>query len=214
MADLPYRHLREQEVRRAFKRTFLKFRKAAHNRQPPYAKMRTKLMKEVAPLLTKVKRMAAQNIFKKFAKGIDTSSFKLESHDEFTASLIEDLFDRSRQRWAAMKKPRKREEVLKWRKENLGDQRAAIIATTEVTRAQQFGEDAALAWLQRNSTKRIESYWRVEMNPCPLCEAMRDQPSTYWRQFYPLGPPSPHPVCRCSTEQVQISDLPTSAFFV
>lgn len=212
MAQLQFRERREAEIRRAVKRAFRPYRKADHNRQPPWAKIRDALLRDLPPLLDRVKRTTARQFFATHAPDLDTTGFSVSPSDGRVSELVADLIDVSRRRWAEMGKRKSREAVLEWRKRNLGDQRAVTVAETEVHIAKQQAENAAWRFIQGREGKRLEGYWMTNCDLsktgcCPLCDPLDGLPSSRWKRFYPEGPPV-HPRCRCEIVHRDPASLP------
>lgn len=192
----------ETQVRRAVKRVLKKHMQADHNRQPPYATIRKALIKELDPILNKITGNVARDEVRRFGTASDRS-WRPEPNNR-AELLADDLIQVSKRRWSEMKKPRKRAEVLKWRKQNLGDSRAISIAATEVTLAINRGKSAAFGYLGSRGVL-MERIWRTRRDQCELCRPMKNQPSAVWSRFYPMGPPSPHVRCRCELEQIPMA---------
>lgn len=196
MADVPYRSRREDEVRRAVKRVFRKYRDAKHNRQPPYARMKRELVKELVPILDRLRRQTVRQFLREHAPDVKASQVVIPSSRQHVLDMVDQMVETSRDEWRAMGRRKKREDVLKWREKHLGNNRAQRIAITEVTYNHQVAQDAAWSYLRRTQGSRLQAFWNAEPGRCELCATVEGKPSAFWRMFYPAGPPA-HPNCRC-----------------
>jgi len=80
-----------------------------------------------------------------------------------------------------------------------GQERAEMIAITEVTRANTAGERGAIQRIGQHTPVVALATWRTQRDErvCPICGPNDEKPESYWRKDYPLGPASTHPRCRC-----------------
>lgn len=194
--DILNREKREIAYRRAVKRAFKPFRKSEKNRQPAWGRMKKQLLKDLQPLHDKQRLDAARGMFAKHGTAPVDPSWRPPA-DSRVEDMVDDMIAVSKQKWKELDRPLKREDVLKWRARWLGNKRSEMVAATEVTFAHQSGEDAAWAHMRDTQGVLLEGIWKTEANPCPFCTAMKNKPSAFWRQYYPQGPPQPHPACRC-----------------
>lgn len=205
MADILNREKREIAYRRAVKRAYKPFRKSDKNRQPAWGRMKKQMLADIQPLYDKQVLDAARGMMAKHAKVPPPPGWR-PPPDTRVEDMIDDMIAVSKRKWKELKRPLKRKDVLEWRKRWLGNGRAERIAATEVTTAHQRGEDAAWKYLRDEQGVLLEGIWRTEINPCPLCQAMKDKPAAFWRQYYPLGPPQPHVSCRCYVDHFSKTD--------
>ena len=89
------------------------------------------------------------------------------------------------------------------------DERARMIAVTEVTRA--YSEGNAVAWKESGVTEGREWLTSVDERVCPICGPLHGQVKPWGEQFESRGgsfdgPPA-HPRCRCDTAPVVIGDV-------
>jgi len=80
-----------------------------------------------------------------------------------------------------------------------GESRASTIAVTETTRAYSEAVNRQQAMLA-NSGIEMRRVWQTNNDSivCPICGPLNGLPEEDWRDVFPLGPPQPHPNCRCS----------------
>ncbi|MCR9295568.1 MAG: phage head morphogenesis protein, partial [bacterium] len=83
-------------------------------------------------------------------------------------------------------------------KHRLTESDASTIATTELSKLQSSAEMDAERDIVSYSTTRVVAVWRTEPGSCDQCSPMDGR--TDWRLFFPDGPGSPHPNCRCWLE--------------
>lgn len=207
MAELPLKtRLRlERDIRRAVKRAFKPYRKppSGRNRQPPWSKIRKKMVADLEPILEKVRQEAARNLVVQHGTGPLPPDFEFPASNR-AAELVEDMIDVSRQRWKELPRPLRKEDVRAWYKRNLGDDRAETVARTELTMAQTKGEEAALPIIRQQGVS-LDGIWKAFPDACPICTPFHNKPSSIWKTAFPAGPPA-HPRCRCSLEYKKVAD--------
>jgi len=108
----------------------------------------------------------------------------------------------SSDRWRSLPENPSREDLQRWVERNLGRDRAEMVAATEITDAQTRGESAARTILDLAGLS-LKAIWVTERNPCPVCKSLNGTDESVWANFFPLGPPSPHPGCRCHLRYVR-----------
>lgn len=210
----------ERQVAEIVDRAFDEYRQMEKNRMPPWSKIELRLSKELEPVLREIRDNALTELVREFgdleqvleAEG-DTQEKKgiLKGVARFfgglgkrVKQLAKDIAATSRRRWRALTRPFKKKEVEKWRDQNLGKRRVELIAATEVTMAHSDGEMKAVEYLARTQGILLEGFWRIAAgDACPLCHSVNGTPRNVWSVPYPLGPPSPHPSCRCWIEWVR-----------
>ena len=193
------REKKERRVASIVRAGFKPFRKSETRRQPPWGQIRLAIVADLNDYLAFIRLDAARNLVARHGKEPLPADWRPKQRDR-ARDLLVDLERVSRDRWMAMDKPRTDESIADYRKKNLGEDRIKTIAQTEVTIAHQQGEQDAIDYLKRVSKQRFKARWRVRPgNCCERCTAMNNKLSTYWKRFYPMGPPV-HPRCRCIIE--------------
>lgn len=76
------------------------------------------------------------------------------------------------------------------------------LAGTETTRAAVAGGEFSAGVFRATKGRSALAIWRNEKKPCPVCKAMNGLERRIWTLYFPLGPPSPHPNCRCWIDYV------------
>jgi hypothetical protein len=132
----------------------------------------------------------------------------------FTYDLVKGLDATSRERLqAAISKFFEKQETMDDLRNELstifGPERAAVIATTEVTDAANWGEWDSIQWIEDNSHIEMVPTWHTDEDElvCPICGALdgqeadgREGDEPYWicsydGNTYTIG--AAHPRCRC-----------------
>lgn len=86
--------------------------------------------------------------------------------------------------------PEELDDALDW---PFGDGRADGIGTTETTAGGVRGTTEVF-----NRIPGLVRIWRLgDANHCETCIDLADTEESYWGQFFPDGPPSPHVHCAC-----------------
>ena len=88
--------------------------------------------------------------------------------------------------------------------EIFGPERVAFAAENETTIARHAGSEAAI---DETVGLSDEDIWLAEPGACVICKPLNGKPRTYWERFFPDGPPSPHPGCRCNIEYANAGGL-------
>lgn len=193
------REKKERRVAAIIRKGFKPFRKSESRRQPPWGQIRLAIVADLNDYLAFIRLDAARNLVARHGKDPLPPDWRPKERDR-ARDLLSDLERVSRERWRAMETPRTDKAIAEYRKTNLGEDRIATISQTEVTIAHQQGEQDAIDYLKRVSKQRFKARWSVRPgNCCDRCMAMNGKLSTYWRRFYPFGPPV-HPRCRCVIE--------------
>jgi hypothetical protein len=80
----------------------------------------------------------------------------------------------------------------------LGPDRVALLAENETTVAQHQGAETAVAETVGLSPDDV--WVNTGSNICPTCEGLNGTVRSFWERFFPDGPPTPHPRCKCYVE--------------
>jgi len=193
--ELPNRGRLESQLRSAVRKTFKQYRTLG-TRQPPWVKIRRELEQNVKPILDRIKSESARTMAAKYAD--DPLPPDFDPGGRTATEFAADVVSRTARSW--LKMPRRTKEVREaFAEKHFGEDRIAVIGTTEATFAHQAGENAVMDWLDDAD---LEAIWQVEegctkSGPCEECQKMHNKPKSYWEQFYPLGPGSVHPSCCC-----------------
>jgi len=75
-----------------------------------------------------------------------------------------------------------------------GPDRVARAAENETVIARHRGSETAI---EETVGLSLDDKWENGGPACPVCLRMQGKPRSYWRRFFPMGPPTPHPGCDC-----------------
>lgn len=78
-------------------------------------------------------------------------------------------------------------------------ERAELISITEITRSRTAGQLAASSILE-DLDILLDALWKTSDDElvCEICGPLHKTNEKFWSNIFPLGPPQPHPRCRCS----------------
>jgi hypothetical protein len=200
--DLKNRARLEVEMRRAVKRVFKEYSEPS-SRMPAWSNFKADMVEAVLPIMRKIQLSAIRDMFVRHGDGPAPPEAKPEALERATA-LAEDLASVSIGRWKELPRRKTPEMIAEWYKLNFGKHRASVIAVTETAIAHQTGEEIAWRHLRKKGVK-LESYWVAEPDACERCLKMQGKPRKYWKRFYPRGPGSVHPSCRCHIEHEEVA---------
>jgi len=204
--DLYRRDKLETQMRRAVAKA-LKKSNSGKRTAPGWTTLERNIVDAVEPIMRKIQLAAIRAMYGRYSNG-PSPSHVLPQAGQRAKDLARDLIEVSRNRWIAIGPKRSDEDVAAWWKQNFGSERAKLIGITETTIAHQKGEDIAWAAMKKDKSfkdgKGLVGIWITEQGPCSACLQMSGKHDKYWRRFYPAGPPSPHPGCRCHVEHMQL----------
>lgn len=197
--ELPNREKLEKRVAAILRKAFKQYRTADHNRQPPWQSIINQTTEPLDKLLDSIRLQAARNVIARFGNKQARSDWRPQQGGR-AGELLRDLIAKSRERWFALKRPLDHDDVIQWRKRELGESRIKMIAITEVTRAHTEGEEAADMLLSTIGV-RLEKIWIAQADACELCRQIHGTRERTWRRRAPAGPPL-HPRCNCHLKHV------------
>lgn len=199
--ELPNREKLEKRLAAILRKALKQYRTADHNRQPPWQSIIREATEPLDKLLDSIRLQAARRVIGRFGSSLPSPDWRPSSGGR-AGELLRDLIAKSRERWFALKRPLDHDDVIQWRKRELGEVRIKMIAITEVTRAHTEGEEAAEMLLSTTGI-RLEKIWIARPDACELCRPLNGTRERTWRRRAPAGPPL-HPRCNCHLKHVDL----------
>lgn len=199
--DMPGRDKYEDEVAAALLLGWRQARiDAIAGREPDWSKMQSDLEERLAPVLRKVQRKAALNIFED-TLGTRRAPPGFDAYEGHAAALALLLVQSRRSSWDPAN-PRQ------WVLSQLTRQKALIVGATEVTDAISTGEDAARTVMTDALGIELVAVWNTEKDAkvCPICAPLDGKLEEIWTPDFPNGPPA-HPNCLLGETPVRASSL-------
>lgn len=206
----------EYDMQDAVLKALLEFSEGAvgalrNEEEPDYQKLQALLITAIIPFLARAARDRALQIQNAFELHVDQAQLDAEIEAwarEYATALSLELVATTRglvEQAATAPSP---EEFNSLMNRACGEERAELIAVTEITLAVSAGLTLLNALYRRIYQVQVEERWFTQQDErvCPICGPLHGTTRETWGTRFPDGPPA-HPRCRCYKRVVRLRGL-------